>query len=344
MRPPAVIDESIVRFGDVSQLVGVLSRVSPAPVRGAGAATPRVGVLLLNAGVIGRMGPHRFNVKVGRALAAQGHVALRFDLSGMGDSGRASGVRGHAEQAVQDICAAVDVLRRETDDGPVLVVGICSGANHAWYAALDDHRISGLVMIDSFAYPNSRTPLQYHLLRMRWRSIPETLSLGCRAVAAAPGRLGSAVRSLIADKLSKRDVVKVPTPAALAEEDVKPSVTAYAAHMQGLVDRDARLLLIYTGTWARYYSHASQFATTFGRYPFASRVRCEFIPQFDHTFTLISAQQGMIGRISQWIREQFPNLSEAATLAGASTTSLVPTEVEGPRSSVREPYPPMLAD
>ena len=343
MKPSVVgLCETLIRFGEASQLVGVLSRAARPGVQVGRPVAKRLGVLLLNAGVIGRMGPHRFNVKLGRAMARLDHPVLRFDLSGMGDSGHAGAARTHAEQVVQDIRAAVDVLERETGADSVLIVGICSGANQGWQAALEDRRIAGLVMIDAFAYPASRTALHYHLLRMRWRTPTEILALAGRALAALPRRLAGLLRGADRAKVSDRD--SAAAGGAASDEDSKPSASAYAMHMQSLVDRDARMLLIYTGTWVRYYSYPQQFAETFGRYPFASRVVCEFVPQFDHTFTLVSAQQAVIGRIVRWTHEQWHNESEMADEAAVPTSSQVPTEVEGPRSTVREPFPQMLAD
>ena len=46
----------------------------------------KTGAVLLNAGLIHHIGPNRIYVKLARQIAALGIVALRFDLSGIGDS------------------------------------------------------------------------------------------------------------------------------------------------------------------------------------------------------------------------------------------------------------------
>ena len=74
--------ESLVQLGAEGHLVGSLVQ----PTR----PSASVGVLFVNAGEIHRIGPHRIHVKLGRALAQDGVPSLRLDLTGLGDSGRAS--------------------------------------------------------------------------------------------------------------------------------------------------------------------------------------------------------------------------------------------------------------
>ncbi|MGA8008355.1 MAG: alpha/beta hydrolase, partial [Thiomonas sp.] len=69
------------------------------------ASPPPFGVLLFNAGVIHRVGAHRVNVKLARALAADGIATLRCDLHGMGDSLRADGRLSYKDQVVADLRA-----------------------------------------------------------------------------------------------------------------------------------------------------------------------------------------------------------------------------------------------
>ncbi len=72
--------ERAVVFGDPPDLVGVLTEPD-------GVCRDR-GVIILNAGIIHRVGPNRLHVRMARALASLGFPVLRFDFSGQGDSGR----------------------------------------------------------------------------------------------------------------------------------------------------------------------------------------------------------------------------------------------------------------
>jgi len=73
--------EEAVLFGARQSLAGIVTE--PAIRRGARVTKA---VILLNAGIVHRVGPGRIYVKIARALAAMGFVVLRFDFSGLGDS------------------------------------------------------------------------------------------------------------------------------------------------------------------------------------------------------------------------------------------------------------------
>ena len=75
--------EHVVAFGKRQSLVGVLSRPTR-PVPDAPA------IVILNTGIVHRVGHHRMYVLIARQLAAAGHPVLRFDFSGIGDSSHRS--------------------------------------------------------------------------------------------------------------------------------------------------------------------------------------------------------------------------------------------------------------
>ena len=95
-------------------------------------------VLFLNVGLIGHQGPGRLWVELARACAAAGGVrCLRADLSGIGDSPTRP---GRPELVARPASAAEDVddIRRAmTGEGSdLIVIGVCSGADHAIESAL----------------------------------------------------------------------------------------------------------------------------------------------------------------------------------------------------------------
>jgi hypothetical protein len=75
------VTEEAILFGTQSSLVGV---ITDPPVARQGRRLPAF--LLLNAGLVHRVGPNRLHVKIARMLAAMGYVVCRFDFSGVGDS------------------------------------------------------------------------------------------------------------------------------------------------------------------------------------------------------------------------------------------------------------------
>ena len=155
----AAVHESALLFGPEDNLVGV---VTPA----AGAQSP-VGVLILTAGVVHRIGPHRTSVKLARHLAQLGYTCLRFDASGVGDSRVPSDATSFRAQGVRDTRAAMDWLERERGIRAFALFGICSGAVTAYGTALEDDRVVGAFMVDGYIYPTLKARIVYYLAKLR---------------------------------------------------------------------------------------------------------------------------------------------------------------------------------
>jgi alpha/beta superfamily hydrolase len=141
------VRESAERLDD-DALFGVLTTpVDPAPCSGEAIA-------LLNAGAIHHVGPNRMYVALARSLAARGHVVLRFDLAGLGDSPP----RGERENVVYprgahgDIARAVAFLARQDRVARVHLAGICSGAYHAFAAAVRGAKVASVVPINPLTF------------------------------------------------------------------------------------------------------------------------------------------------------------------------------------------------
>ncbi|MGH7928173.1 MAG: alpha/beta hydrolase, partial [Candidatus Binatia bacterium] len=73
--------EEALLLGKTRSLVGILTDPPEAK-----RSTRLPGIILLNAGIIHRVGPNRMHVKIARTLAPMGFVVVRFDFSGIGDS------------------------------------------------------------------------------------------------------------------------------------------------------------------------------------------------------------------------------------------------------------------
>ena len=122
---------------------------------------PRVGVLLVNAGAVHHVGPNRMYVELARRLARQGHVVLRMDVCGIGDTPTSAGQQEndvYTPHAVEDIGAAVRALRSRG----VAVVhagGICSGAYQSFRAAREGARLDGIFPVNpaTFAWKKGMT-------------------------------------------------------------------------------------------------------------------------------------------------------------------------------------------
>ena len=109
-------------------------------------------VIFLNTGFEYRVGPHRLYVPLARELAAQGHVVLRYDLGGIGDSGAPPGARenvAYPAHALDDAREAIAFVRERAPGRRVILAGLCSGGWHAFRAAREGLPVDAIVCINA---------------------------------------------------------------------------------------------------------------------------------------------------------------------------------------------------
>src|SRR4051812_31655913 len=99
--------EDVLIYNDAQSLVGVLTtpddnlRDDELPA-----------VILLNGGLLHRVGPNRIYVKIARALATMGLTVLRLDLSNIGDSPPRAENMPIEQSMLADVQDAMDSLAR----------------------------------------------------------------------------------------------------------------------------------------------------------------------------------------------------------------------------------------
>jgi alpha-beta hydrolase superfamily lysophospholipase len=208
--------------------------------------------VLMNAGPQRHIGPNRMWVEIARRWAARGVTTLRLDVAGIGDSDgdAAPLVRVaalYAPEYVAQARAALDALQQRGLPERTLMLGLCSGAYWSMHAALQDSRISSVVMLnpraliwDEFSYAVRRTQelRERVLLPSTWlkvlrgditpaRHLETARALAARAVLL-PARAARRVRA-------RRSDVQV--------QATEPIAEAFDA----LAVRDQRTLMLLTG-------------------------------------------------------------------------------------------------
>ncbi len=267
-----------MRLGEHRTLLAIAS-APPTPL-GAPA------VLLVNAGVIHRIGPHRLHVRLARRLAQAGHPALRMDLSGIGDSGALPDRLGFRASSVADIRTAIDHVASTDPAATAIVFGICSGADNALAAAEADPRIVGLVLIDPPCYATTRARLR--ALRSRLRQPAFWMALPVRRLQRLRARLSPPAETAQAPSGGRQP----------------PPLEDYRRQLSGLVARDVRILSIYSSAQGVRYNHADQL------YEWSPELRGKldslYFPDANHTFTEIAQQTALISAVADWCRRRFP--------------------------------------
>ena len=176
--------ERAVRFGPGGRLFGILT--VPKAAGSTGAA-----VIFLNTGFEYRVGPHRHYVPLARELAAQGHVVLRYDLGGVGDSLAPPGAPdnvAYPAHAMEDAREAIAFIRSQAPGRRLIVAGLCSGGWHAFRLAREGAAVDAVVCVNAPLY------LRDGLWRMTRRSLEYREMLGYRRMLRDRDRWANALR------------------------------------------------------------------------------------------------------------------------------------------------------
>jgi len=274
------VTEIALTLGPDQNLVGVLTPPF-GPPKG-------IAVLLLNAGVVHRIGPHRMSVKIARHLAQQGYTAMRFDTSGVGDSRAPSDAAIYARQALLDIRAVMDYLERERGLKRFALFGICSGANRSYETAATDGRVAGVFMFDGYVYPTFRNSLINYALRAR------RMTLG--RLPAAIARHTRLAASWLSSALGRQEMA-----GAAPAQASRPTREEYADTMQKMADRGVQVSMMFSGSVFHEYSYAGQLRDAFGKHGFIDRIACHHAPETDHLVSSLMAQRRLIELVDDWI-------------------------------------------
>ena len=275
----SAIDKAML-LGPRQSLVGVLTQ----PV-GETVDPSRPVVVILNSGVIHRVGPNRMTVALARALAARGFASLRFDLSGIGDSEpRADGLGPH-EASMADIREALDSLEAARGPLRVILAGLCSGADQSAVYAGGDARVVGMVLLDP-RIPRTR---RYYINHYRTRFVRARSWLNFLAGRHPVWHRLLRRTRLVSQQPAEPDPVDTPeVRAALGgfyAAAVNAGVKVYAACTP---DRESRI------------NYREQLIEAFPEVPFGDQLTLDYFERADHTFSAESERQAVIARIVDW--------------------------------------------
>jgi pimeloyl-ACP methyl ester carboxylesterase len=295
------VQERIAHFGHPKTLVGVVT-LPPPPQ-----ATRNQAVVILNVGVMHRVGPNRLHVQLARQLAREGFVTLRFDLSGIGDSDPR---RDRVVQDVvrQDVADALSYLETSLKATSFVLVGLCSGANISLRFARRHASVVGAVLLDPYS---QRTPgfyLRHYSRRLfRWRSWRNALSgrggpwRGRRDFPRGDGSTATSGDGLVAP------------PTMIPKAEMEETLAE-------LIDRGVQLLHVFTGEHEG-YNYERQLWDAFPRFEGRPEIRVKFLSSADHTFRRSSDRRALIALIRDWLTTQrFAHPLLACLAAGGQGT------------------------
>jgi pimeloyl-ACP methyl ester carboxylesterase len=283
------VKERPVVFGSEARLVGVITE----PVNRAGSKTA---CIFVNAGLIHHVGPNRLYVRLARQLASLGYPSLRFDLLSRGDSDTRRDGLSFVSGSLADVRLAMEALQKAVGAERFVLMGICSGAVNSLHVATEEPRVAGVIAIDGPSYQTFGYHVRYYVRRI--------VRMGANALTG---------RSRVLQRLRGAGAqVKRSGPQPRAEDEfahlygdlVMPSRDQAAQVLSAMVDRGARMLFIYTGSWS-IYNYAGQFRDAFPEVMKRGAIHVEYAPDADHTFTRLHHQEQLVEMVGGWMMGSF---------------------------------------
>jgi alpha-beta hydrolase superfamily lysophospholipase len=276
--------EQVLLFGEQRSLVGILTR----PTMGSVAeSTALPAVVILNTGVIHRVGHHRMYVTLARTLAATGRTVLRFDFSGLGDSAPRAGQLPPLQSCMADLADVLNELDQQHGIKRVVLVGLCSGADHAVLYAHTDSRVAGLILMDPTLPPTRRYYFHYILQRLgnfkNWVSFITLRSGLLRLVFTQ-------MQSLVTARPDVRE-------ATLSGIQFSPYL---ALSYEKSMAHGVRALAVFTSLSPRHI-YRQQMLDAFPRADFDGKLTVEYLDQSDHLFTLERDRTQLSAKILGWL-------------------------------------------
>lgn len=277
--------ERALKIGKPTPLVGVATE--PAEFDAG-----RPAVLILNSGVMHHVGACRLSVKIARAIAERGLLAVRFDYSGIGDSEPRRGAKSFEDVSIGECGEVMDYVEKTWGTGRFILYGLCSGADAAYHAALADERVIGFAQIDAYCYRNWRfhvehyRPMLFSLSRLkrsltyRWKNFrgrPEQGSGGPSDQEAPYFEIATYTRTF-------------------------PPREEVAAGLSRLIARGVRNYVVFTGS-EPHYNHEGQYRESFRSLRFGDLLREEYFPKANHIITQREYQGKIVERIADWVAE-----------------------------------------
>ncbi len=268
--------EQVCQFGPERNLVGILCEPEEKDLR-----SELPVLIMLNAGLIHRIGPHRMSVDLARMLAERGIRSLRFDKGDHGDSTENAGGQSDDERAYLDVKSAMDYVEQKKLGRNFVLFGLCSGADDSFAIALRDARVVGTVQLDGHGFWTLWSHVVHYLPRiLRAQSLfnyfRRSLSRGFRSNGLDSLALQWSLRRPFGDK-----------------QEVERGV-------QSLVDRGAEMLYFYTGGVQYYYNYAGQYFDMFKSLDPKGKIKVVYYPDVDHTYSFTAHRGRMFAALADW--------------------------------------------
>ncbi|MBK8253572.1 MAG: alpha/beta fold hydrolase [Polyangiaceae bacterium] len=291
------VTERVHLFGEGGALgIVTLPPGDPGTVDAPAAGNPFL--VILNAGLVHRIGPFRLSVDLARRLAARGSRVLRLDLPGIGDSPARGGSAPVEGQAVDACREAMNHLAERYGARTFMVGGLCAGAVHAHRVGLADPRVEGVCLLDGYVYPTLIS--QARRVAVTARRPQGLLSLGRRLATQGAVRLGSILSGDSTPPKEDRSTGEAGDSRVGLFYQSWPPVQSARADIERMLDRGVRFLFVYTGGWSG-FNYPGQFDDIFPSLPGRHQITVKYYPDADHTFLTLKDREALFQSVEQFV-------------------------------------------
>ncbi len=245
----------------------------------------KAAVLLFNAGVLHKVSAFDINIAFKKTLSDEGALVFRFDLSGMGDSLKASQNLTLEEQIMCDLSQTMDMLEDKYNIHEFIVIGLCTGADNAHKISALDQRVMGVVWLDGYAYPTAEFKKLNTARHLKAAMKPDKLF-----------------------RFIKRKIFKPNDVVSNAEDNYVwklPDKEKYRAEMKKIFERGCKSLYFYSGGVNDYYLYENQFYDSFKGEDFLTSIDVEYNCDADHLYVIKRHRFAMLLRLTAWVEKHF---------------------------------------
>lgn len=288
--------EHPVLFGQAKSLIGILTE--PSHIR---RDQPQRAVILLNPGIVHRVGPGRIYVKIARAVAEAGLSVLRFDFSGIGDSAVRQDNLPFERSAVREAQEAMDFLQAEHGIEEFILMGGCSGAAISLDGALNDRRVASAVLIN-FPIAQDDDENQDSDLTLR------RASHYYRNFALASAK---SWQKLFSGKANYRYLLRVlcfEAKRRFTALRVAPCETPLLASFRHLAERGVHVTLIYSESDPNLEELRDRIGRQLQQLSRRGNIKLSIVARADHTFTTLHDQDRLLELIVARIQMMSPSV------------------------------------
>lgn len=273
--------ETIVEIGQQSPIVGVLCKPEQL-------SNEHTAVILLNSGVMHRVGACRLSVRIARAICQQtGLMSVRFDFPYIGDSPpRNAESSDFGLIAVDEVREVMDFLQQTRGIKQFILYGLCSGAHTSLQVGLVDDRVIGVAQINGNSYAPMKSTIRWYLSKFRADRLLLTIK--------------NFIKKILKNSPSNLEVQDESSYFEVPKYAARPDRAIMVDWYSKLIAKKIQLFSIYTEQNIDYFYH-NQFYDCFGEVDFGDQLWLDYLPEASHLIEQPKYQERVINDIVNWV-------------------------------------------